>query len=213
MDHEVRFIINKQEKSSFKYLYSTTSNDPTASMSVNIYVESESTIKTVKQQVMTARIYTGDQESDMVLEIKGANSKYGKAGMGYLNKVLNDTGINSIPSHFDIGLTNEELIQKIEEYYSRLQMGKTNTKTDRYNIRDSRSRLIGKYQSLMLVEILESNKNKSFKNGIIGRLMFMFNKISKTDYIIKQLFYYAYAMGNEIFENCKYFRISNSRDL
>lgn len=211
---KVRFIINKDEKSKFKYLYSTTSLIPTASMSVNIYVESESTIPTSKKQVMTARIYTGDKESDMVLEIKGSSSKYGKAGMSYLNNVLMSANLSQIPSHnsdYIKSLTNEDIITKIEDYYNKLKIGKTITKTDRYDISDTRSKLIGKLQSLILVDILESNKNIRYtKGGFIEFIMSYFNKkVSKTDYVVKQLFYYAYAMGNEIFENCKYFRISN----
>lgn len=213
INREVRFIINKEETSKFKYLYSTTSLIPTASMSVNIYVEADSTIPTSKEQIMTARIYTGDKESDMMLEIKGSDSKYGKAGMRYLNDILRKVGLKEIPYHNDIyikNLTNEDIIKKLEEYYDKLDMGKTITKTDRYDISDTRSKLIGKLQSLILIDILESNKNVRYiKPGFIGTIMSYFRKVTKSDYVVKQLFYYAYAMGNEIFENCKYFRISN----
>ena len=100
-DRKLHLIVNKEEKSDFKYIKSTTSKESTASMSVNIHVEAESTIPTAKNQVMTARIYTGDKESNIILEIKGRDAKYGKASMSYLNKVLKDVGVDPIPT-FDI---------------------------------------------------------------------------------------------------------------
>lgn len=215
-DRKLHLIVNKEEKSDFKYIKSTTSKESTASMSVNIHVEAESTIPTAKNQVMTARIYTGDKESNIILEIKGRDAKYGKASMSYLNKVLKDVGVDPIPT-FDSEEISEmndtDLINAIEGYYKVMgeELGTTDTKTDRYNIKESRSKLISKYQGLLLANILELNKNKPAKDGIIGKFLFMFGKKDKkSDYIVKHLFYYAYAMGNEIFQNCKYYRIGNS---
>ena len=208
------FVVNKTEVSDFKYIKSTASADPIASMSVNIHAEVESTIPTAKERIMTSRIYTGDQISNMVLEIKGSTSKYGKASMSYLNKILERLDIEPIPPHnsWEIEhMSEEDLVEAITEYYSILKIGTTNTKGERHNIKDSRSRLIGKYQSLILVDILETNKNKPIRSGIIGELLLLLNKKrNKTDYIMKSLFYYAYAMGNELFENCKYYRIGDS---
>ena len=211
LSKDVKFIVNKEQKSDFKYLKASASLVPTASMSVNIHVEAESTIPTTKEQVMVARIFTGEKESDIMLEIKGKESMYGKVGMSFLNETLKRAGIGTIPSYSEIGdLSNEEITEEINNYYDKLEMGKTQTKNKRYDISESRSRLISKLQSLALVDMLESNRNvRYFKKGFIGTIMSLFKKTTKTDYVVKQLFYYAYAMGNEIFLNCKYFRISN----
>ena len=151
------FVVNKTEVSDFKYIKSTASANPTASMSVNLYAEVESTIPTAKERIMTSRIYTGDQVSNMVLEIKGSTSKYGKASMSYLNNLLEKVGIEPIPPHnsWEIKhMSEEDLIEAITEYYSILKMGTTQTRGERHDIKNSRSRLIGKYQSLILVLLM-----------------------------------------------------------
>lgn len=213
-NRKMHFVINKQEESNFKYIKSTASISPMASMSVNIHAEVNSTIPTTKDQTMTARIYTGDEESNVVLEIKGSSSKYGKASMSYLNKVLSDVELGPIPSYNSDEIeemSNDDLKSAIEQYYSILKIGSNSTKGNRSNIEEKRSKLISKYQSLILVNILETNKNKPINSGVVGRFLFALNKKrNKTDYIVKHLFYYAYAMGNEIFENCKYYRIGSN---
>jgi hypothetical protein len=212
---EVRFIVNKEETSKFKYINSSTSTEPTASMSVNIHAEVQSTIPTSnKDQTIVARIFTGEQESNIMLEVRGRDAMYGKVGMSFFNDVLKKAKVRTIPSYNDDeikNLSNDEILSKINTYYDKLDLEKTKTRGDDHNIGESRSKLIGKLQALMLVEILEENKEvRYFAKGILGTLTSLFHRQTKTEYIIKQLFYYAYAMGNEIFQNCKYFRISNS---
>lgn len=212
---QVKFIVNKEEGSIFKYIKSSTSSDPTASMSVTIHAEVESTIQTKNtDQEIVARIFTGEQESNIMLEVKGRDTMYGKVGMSFLNDVLIRARVEPIPSYNDDeikNLSNEEIIEKINEYYDILNLEKTSTRGERHDIKESRSRLISKLQSLMLVDILEEHKNvRYFAKGILATIASLFKRQTKTEYIVKQLFYYAYAMGNEIFQNCKYFRISNS---
>ena len=215
LSRDVRFIINKEETSKFNYIKSSTSLDPTSSMSVSIHAEVDSTIPTKnKQQTIVARIFTGEQESDIMLEVKGKDAMYGKVGMSFLNDVLTRARVKSISSYNDDeikNLSNEEIIEKINMYYDKLDMIKNVTRGERHDIKETRSKLISKLQALMFVDILEENKNtRYFAKGILGTITSLFKKQTKTEYIVKQLFYYAYAMGNEIFQNCKYFRISNS---
>jgi len=212
-ENNLKFIINKDEESYFYYDYSNASINPLASMSVNIHVNTTSTIHTNTKQIMTARIYTDKEESDILLEIQGVKSKGGKASLNYLNKVLTDIDVTPIPTYKEIFLTNDELINEIEKYYSILDKNKlTKTRGSNHDISKTRSKLISKYQSLMIVDILETNKNKPIRNTVLDKFFYSFTKMSKSDYIVKSLFYYAYAMGNEIFQNCKYYRISNSEE-
>lgn len=210
---DVIFLINKEEETLFKYSYSTSSASPMSSMSINIYADAKSTIPTDEEQILTSRIFTDKKESNIVLEIKGKSTKYGKVSLSYLNKTLLDVGIEPIPTYKDKNiqkLSNDEIIDAINKYYGTLKLGKTYTRTNKYDISNTRSKLISKLQSLILVDKLEKNKNVRYiRSGFINKIISYFKRTNKSDYVIKQLFYYAYAMGNEIFDNCKYIRINN----
>ena len=102
-------------------------------------------------------------------------------------------------------ITNDEIVDKINKIYDSMidNLNYTTIKTDTYDINGKRSKLISKYQSLKLVEILENNKNITH-DTLLGT--------SVSDFIIKEIFYYGYSMGNDLFGNTKYFRIRTIRN-
>jgi hypothetical protein len=55
---------------------------------------------------------------------------------------------------------------------------------------------------------LEKYKKYPYKKDIFSWIKFILNKKpSVTNYVIKEIFYYAYSMGGELFDNSKFYRI------
>lgn len=199
-----KFIINKTDRPTFNYKKSSTSYYGLDSMSVYIKAKSQSMFDPNRKEYLTSRIFTGKKISNINLEIKGSTSMYGKITLNYINYVLSQVNINPIEDCNDIKLSNVELSNIICNLTKNIpNMDYTNSCVTIYDIENKRSKLISKYQSLKLVEILEKNKNK-IKDTLLGT--------SVSDYIIKEIFYYGYSMGNDLFDNTKYFRIRTIRN-
>lgn len=203
---EIDFIVNKQDRPLFEYTKSVTSNISLNSMSVYIKGKSQSIFDSNRIESLVSRIFTGDKESNINLEIRGDTSMYGKISFNYINYVLSLVNINTIDDYRDMKhITNDEIVDKINKIYDSMidNLNYTTIKTDTYDINGKRSKLISKYQSLKLVEILENNKNITH-DTLLGT--------SVSDFIIKEIFYYGYSMGNDLFGNTKYFRIRTIRN-
>jgi len=206
---EIQLIISKTLHTEFIYDYSTTSSGEFDTLTVRIHSKSYSWLGDKRKETLDTRIYTGKGESNIFAEIKGSVSKYGKSSLTYINSILNRLDITPIPVHQNINLTNDELKIEIIKLYNTIpRLQKVNSVTLRFNIEDTRSKLISKYQSLLFVNKLEQFKNKPHKRGLFNWLKFLFNKKSSiTNYIIKEIFYYAYSMGGELFNSSKFYRI------
>ena len=210
LDKEIQLIINKTLQTNFRYDYSSTSLGPFDTLTVQIHSKSFSWLGHKREETLDARLYSGKQESNIFLEVKGSASKYGKASLTYINLVLRKANITPIPSYQSFSnLSDEDLRNRITALYRTIpNLQKKNSTSLKWNIKDIRSKLISKYQSLLLVQILEKYKKKPYNTNLFGRLRFLFNnKLNVTNYVVKEIFYYAYSMGGELFDNCKYYRI------
>lgn len=211
-DRDIQLIVSKTLHTNFTYDYSTTSKGEFDTLTVQIHSKSFSWLGNKREETLDVRIYSGKEEGNIFLEVRGSASKYGKASLTYVNSVLNRVNIDPIPHYKDINLTDDELKTKITEYYNTIpRLIKLNTTSKRFNIENIRSKLISKYQSLILIDKLEQYRNKPYKTSLFNRIKFFFNnKLSVTNYVIKEIFYYAYSMGGELFDNVKFYRIKTN---
>lgn len=208
-DREIQLIISKTLHTNFIYDYSSTSMNPFDTLTLQIHSKSYSWLGHKRKETLDSRIYSGNQEGNIFLEVKGSVSKYGKSSLTYVNSILNKFNINTIPTYKEITLSDDELKNEIKRLYKIIpNLKKVRSSSLRYNIKDIRSKLISKYQSLLLIEKLEKFKKKPYNTSLFGRLKFLFNKKrSLTNYIVKEIFYYSYSMGGELFDTCKFYRI------
>lgn len=213
-DTNIQLIVSKTLHTKFIYDYSLTSNGPLDTLTVKILAKSYSWLGNKKDEMLDARIYTGEELGNIFLEVRSSSSKYGKSSLNYINFILNKCNIEPIPKYNEITLSNEELGDEIIKYHNNTQnlqktlFKKSSDYNSKWDIGNTRSKLISKYQALMLVDILEHNKRKPHKKSLFGLVKFLFNKkLSVTNYIIKEIFYYAYSMGSDLFDNTKFYRI------
>jgi len=209
-DKEIQLIVSKTLQTNFTYDHSSTSVGEFDTLTVQIHSKSYSWLQHKREETLDARTFKGKEEDNIFLEVRGSASKYGKASLTYINSILGRVKISPIPTYKELSnMSDDELRAGITRLYQSIpNLEKKKTTTLRWNIKDIRSKLISKYQSLLFVSILESNKRKPFKKGIFGRIRFLFNsKLNITNYIVKEIFYYAYSMGGELFDNCKFYRI------
>jgi len=213
---DIDLIISKTLHPNFHYNYASVSENPFDTLTVQIHSTSmaEMTGFHKRKETLDTRIYSGKEENNIFLEVKGSASKHGKASLKYINSRLVKAKIEPIPLYQDIDLTDEQLRRRIKRFYETIPnlKKKPSRSHTRWNIKHTRSKLISKYQSLMLVDRLERYKNKPYRKGIFRRLRFLFNKnLNLSNYIIKEIFYYAYSMGGELFDNTMFYRIRTKR--
>ena len=210
-DRDIELIVSKTLHTNFIYDFASTSDNPFDNLTVHINSKSFSWLGQKRKETLDARIYSGKDKANMFLEVRGSASKYGKASMNFVNLILDRVKIAPIPSYQDLeDMTNDELKTGIIQFYKSIPHLKKNTTAfiPRNNIKDIRSKLMSKYQALYLVSKLEKNKKRPYKTGLLNRIKFLFNKkLNVTNYVIKEIFYYAYSMGGELFDNTKFYRI------
>ena len=211
---DIELIISKNIHPNFRYEYTSVSENPFDTLTVQIHSVSISEFFLKRKETLDTRIYSGNEEDNIFLEVKGSASKYGKSSLNYINSILKRVKIEPIPLYNEIDLTDEQLRRRIKKLYStipNLKLKPSRSQT-RWNIKHTRSKLISKYQSLLLVDKLERYKKKPYKKGVFRRLRFLFNNnLNLSNYIIKDIFYYAYSMGGELFDTCKFYRIRTKR--
>jgi len=213
LNKEIQLIVSKTLQTNFTYDYSSASLGPFDTLTVQLHSKSFSWLGQKREETLDARIYSGKELGNIFLEVKGTSSKYGKASLNFINSILGRVNIEPIPLYQDIDLTDKQLKRRITNYYRTIPNLEKNVSTSlRWNISDVRSKLISKYQALMLVDKLERNKKKPYKRGVFNWIKFLFNsKLSVTNYVVKEIFYYAYSMGGELFDNTKFFRIKTHK--
>ena len=208
-DKDIQLIVSKTLHTNFTYDYSSTSIGPFDTLTVQIHSKSFSWLGQKREEILDARTYSGKEESNIFLEVKGSVSKYGKSSLNFVNSILGRVNIEPIPHYKNIDLSDDELKREIIKLYKTIpNLEKNITTTKRFNIENTRSKLISKYQSLLLVSKLEKYKRKPYRRGFFNWVKFLLNsKLSVTNYVIKEIFYYAYSMGGELFDNTKFYRI------
>lgn len=208
IDREIELIISKKLHTNFTYDFTSTSKGPFDTLTVQIHSKSYSWLGHRRPEIIDARIYSGKENANMFLEVKGSASKYGKASLTFINSILRRVKIEPIPVWQDINLTEEELKLEIVKLYKTIPHLQKWVHTGGENISDIRSKLVSKYQALLLIKKLEKYKKRPLKSGLFNRIKFMFNRqLNLTNYIIKEFFYYAYSMGGELFDNTEFYRI------
>lgn len=196
-------IVTKDESPKFKYTYSTVSEDPFESMTVYVNAVSDFSLTDEKEK-LEVRIFSGVRESNVFLEIKGKSGKFGKINIKYLNHILKGLDLETLPEYTDLqSYDYEELINKIDKMYHKLEGKVEYTKPigGGKTITSHRSKLISKYQSLLLVMLLEENKEVR-----------KYRRQTVSDYILTKMFYYGYSLKNDFFETCKYYRVKTSKN-
>lgn len=202
-DDTVELIVTKDETPKFKYTHSTVSEDPFESMTVYINAESDFSLTDDKEK-LEVRIFSGLRESNVFLEIKGKTGKFGKINIKYLNYILKNLDLDTLPEYTDLqSYDYEQLINKIDKMYYKLsdKIEFTKSTNSGKTITSHRSKLISKYQSLLLVSILENNKNIRKQR-----------RQTVSDYILTKLFYYGYSIKNDFFDSCKYYRVKTLKN-
>ena len=210
VEREIELIVSKTLQTNFIYSNASASEGAFETMTVHINAKSFSWLGQKRKETLDARIYSGKEFANMFLEIRGSASKYGKASLNFVNSILNRVNVAPIPSHQELEkMTVEELRAMIIKLYANLpHLEQTANTSIGNNISNIKSKLVSKCQALLFVSTLEKYKNRPQQKGLWGRLRFLFNrKLNVTNYIIKEIFYYAYSMGGELFENTKFYRI------
>ena len=113
--------------------------------------------------------------------------------------------LEPLPQYTDLqGYDYEQLITLVDKMYQKLEdkveYTKPTTRKKSGSITEHRSKLISKYQSLLLVMMLEENKDIEKIDGQ-----------SVSDYLLTKMFYYGYSLKNDFFETCKYYRVKTTK--
>ena len=198
----VKLIFNKvTPRPKYTFNKVNISTNPFSSIGIKILADRESDYVGAGVEIMDVRTYSGsEQSSDVSGEVLGESARHGKVGLSRINSIISnisksmDISVDLVPTRNQIDgskgyvrMSDEQIKQSILDSYQYLdgKASKTGRSVDKV---DTRSRLISKYQSLKLAEILY--KNKAF-----------------SDKIIQSIFYYAMAIENISFVCPKYVRI------
>jgi len=193
-------IHKKNEKYSiFKYNGFEVSKNPLDTMSIKIYAKRNNI-----NEVLLSKTSTGDDISNNSLEILGKHSKFGRISYSFINYILSECNLTEIPHYKDLEkLDDDELINRINSLYLDIEneFKKNKDSNKKFNIKNTKSKLISKYQSLLLVKILQDNKNTYSEIPYQGK------KMKKSDFIITQIFNFGYSRNNIIFKTPPYYYV------
>jgi hypothetical protein len=202
----IKLVINKlTPPPAFYFDGFITSGNPFGSKSITLEARFTSTIIQSSKDRIVFRSFSGDQSSsDISGEILGSESRFGKIGLLWVNKILQTHNVKeTIPTKVELldmdRFSNDFLKSEIERMNG-LISNKTRSTSKIMDL--SRSNLISKYQGLKLSEILSNkllDETSSRKTSDGTR--------TKVDDIVQDIFYYAMAIKNEKFTCPMYVRI------
>jgi hypothetical protein len=160
---------------------------------VNILVTREEQYETTEDnptETMNFRSFSGpDKLSDISGEIIGSSARHGKIGLTIINKILDKNSIPTIPTRLELFFEDREVVkQRLINEINEMNQHLGDTPEDTFEDTGSISRVLSKWQSLKLLETLESNPQMK-------------------DSIIQEMFYFAMAISNDVFECPSYVRI------
>jgi hypothetical protein len=191
----VTLILNKVTPvPNYKFDSVITSTNPLGSLGVKILANREVNLESPHFingiEVMDVRSFSGpDNPSDVSGEVMGDSARHGKVGLLRINKIIGriNSNIDLVPTRQELNaFTDTELTNEI----TRLNMNITE-RGKAVGTKESisgRARLVSKYQSLKLAELLYDNPDDA-------------------DEIIETIFYYAMSIKNDQFICPKYVRI------
>jgi hypothetical protein len=167
-----------------------TSKKSLGSLGVKIIAKRSSSIESENgYEVMDVRTFGGrDRPSDVSGEVIGKSARHGKVGLQRINIVLSEIDPDlSIPTKEEIGYLNDDQLKRQISKMNAFIYKKGEARGTKGSI-NTRVRLISKYQSLWLSQILYENRDIA-------------------DDLVQGIFYYAMAIKNDIFDCPKYVRI------
>jgi hypothetical protein len=190
---EIRIVINGETpKPIYHYLRSQFKLN---TIGVNVLVRREELFETSEDEktlveTMNFRSFSGpDKLSDISGEIIGSSARHGKIGLTIINKILDKNQIPTIPTRLELFLDDAEMVkQRLINEINQMNETYGDTPEDTFEDTGSVSRVLSKWQSLKLLETLELNRQL-------------------TDSIMQEMFYFAMAISNDIFECPYYVRI------
>jgi hypothetical protein len=188
---DVKIVLNKvTPKPTYLFNRIITSTNPLGSLGIKIIADRISPIESENgEEVMDVRTFGGrDKASDISGEIIGKSARHGKVGLQRINIALSEIDPDiSIPTKDELSyMSDSELRQQIDSMNQFIQR-EGEVRGTKGSI-DSRVRLISKFQSLWLGKLLYENRDIA-------------------DDLIQNIFYYAMAIQNDVFECPKYVRI------
>jgi hypothetical protein len=214
-EETIKIVINKlTEPPNYKFDRCVTSVNPLGSMGVKLEAKVSGKYSISEKETMYLRSYSGSNKvSSISGEVDGTHSKYGKIGLGWINLILSESGIQEdelIPSgrqiQKDASLTDDVLKGEINEMSRMIPLpdkirvsGKTIT---------GRGSLVSKYQALRfatLMHRLEESGDMYIDDDP------EIPQIRKVDKITQDMFYYALSIKNYLFESPMYVRIISQK--
>lgn len=215
-EETINIIINKlTEPPKFEYDKVISSVDPLGSMGIKLEAKVSGKYNLSPKETMYLRSYSGSNKvSSISGEIDGSHSKFGKIGLGWINLILSESGIQSdelIPTarqiQKDASFTNDVLIGEIKEMNKIIPLpDKIRASTKKISGRGS---LVSKYQALKFATLMYrlSESKAEYVDDENQETILMVDKITQ------DLFYYALAIKNYFFECPKYVRIISKKDI
>jgi len=192
---DVVLVLNKVTplpKYSFNSIITSTNSLGSLGIKIlaNREVNVESPLFTDGIEVMDVRSFTGpDNSSDVSGEVMGDSARHGKVGLLRINKIIKKVNpkLDLVPTKEELNMfTDRRLTTEINRM--NVKISKLGKAVGTKGSITGRARLISKYQSLKLAELLYDNLNDA-------------------DTIIESALYYAMAIKNDQFTCPKYVRI------
>jgi len=192
---DFNIVINKvTPKPKYVFDRCIISKDPLTSLGIKIVSKRKSVYMGFDDEIMDLRIFSGsdNKPTDISGEIVGENARHGKIGLNKINDMIRKNCghefLIPVKAQLDL-LSDDEIEYEINTMNeSLIEYGASYGKTGSFKA-VTRARLVSKYQSLK-----------------IGELLYTLEK-DILDELIKDIYYYALCIENDQFESPKYVRI------
>jgi hypothetical protein len=192
---DFNIVINKvTPKPEYVFDRCIISKDPLTSLGIKIVSKRKSVYMGFDDEIMDLRIFSGsdNKPTDISGEIVGENARHGKIGLNKINDMIRKNCghefLIPVKAQLDL-LSDDEIESEINTMNdSLIGYGASYGKTGPLKA-VTRARLVSKYQSLK-----------------IGELLYTIEK-DILDKLIKDIYYYALCIENDQFESPKYVRI------
>lgn len=192
---DFNIVINKvTPKPKYVFDRCIIAKDPLTSLGIKIVSKRKSVYMGYDDEIMDLRIFSGSYHNptDISGEIVGENARHGKIGLNKINDMIRKNCGHEylIPVKAQLDLLSDEEIENeiFNMNDSLMDKGATYGKTGPSK-EVTRARLISKYQSLK-----------------VGELLYTLEKPILME-LIKNIYYYALCIENDQFESPKYVRI------
>ncbi len=206
----IKLIVNKlTTPPNFEFNRVVTSTGAFDSLGVRLEAKVSGEFAIKQKETLYLRSFGGKNKNSSISgEIDGAHSKFGKIGLGWINLILNESGVSGdelIPNvtqiNKDVSLTDDVLkgeIRTMNDMIPRPDKVRVTQKSI-----SGRAALISKYQALRFAVLMHrlSESGAIFTDDETGEKMLVVDKVTQ------DIFYYALAIKNYVFECPMYVRI------